>query len=197
MSTKINTQWFKDRLRERDLSMRRLAKLMEVDPSAVSLMLRGKRQMSQREAAKISGLLTLPVTEVMRQAGVSVVEDTRALPLRATVDANGKLREVTTKQPRRLNAPHDVPSTGLVCQIRSTELTTDGWIMFCGTFDSRVEAFIDRLGVFDLKREGHVLGTLKRGYENEKFNLVPYTGAPTLQNIEPKSVASVLWIRPV
>lgn len=38
---KVNTKWFSERLAERDMSMRRLAKLLELDPSAVSLMLRG------------------------------------------------------------------------------------------------------------------------------------------------------------
>lgn len=197
MATKVNTKWFKDRLAERQLSMRRLAKLMQVDPSAVSLMLRGKRKITQQEAAKISGLLTIPVTEVMRQAGVTVPDDTRALMMRAWVDAAGHLHEVTTKTQRRVNAPADVPSVGLVAQLRASELTSDGWMFFCGAFDSRVEGFIDRLCVIELKRDGHVLGILKRGYDEEKFNLVPYTGAPTIQSVDAVSAAPVLWIRPV
>jgi len=73
----INTKWFRDRLAERDMSLRRLAKLLELDPSAVSLMLRGMRTMTADEANRISGLLTIPVTEVLAQAGIPIEEDAR------------------------------------------------------------------------------------------------------------------------
>ena len=78
---KVNTRWFRDRLAERDLSMRRLAKALELDPSAVSLMLRGRRGMSADEANRISGILMIPVTEVLAQAGVPIEEDSRSLPI--------------------------------------------------------------------------------------------------------------------
>ena len=197
MTTKVNTKWFKDRLAQRDLSMRKLAKLMDLDPAAVSRMLRGQRDMTKLEANKISGLLTVPVTEVLRQAGVPVTEDSRALALKARVDASGMLHMITNKNPRRVNAPHDVPASGLVAQIRAPDLSSDGWMFFVAAFDSRVEGFIDRLCVVELKKHGHALGILKRGYDDERYNLVPFTGAKPLENVDPVSAAPVLWIRPV
>lgn len=197
MTTKVNTKWFKDRLAQRDLSMRKLAKLMDLDPAAVSRMLRGQRDMTKLEANKISGLLTVPVTEVLRQAGVPVTEDSRALPLKARVDAAGMLHTIANKNPRRVNAPHDVPAAGLVVQIRAPDVPSDGWMFFAAAFDSRVEGFIDRLCIVELKKHGHALGVLKRGYDGERYNLVPFTGAHPIENVDPVSAAPVLWIRPV
>lgn len=194
----INTKWFRQRLAERDLSLRRLAKLLEVDPSAVSLMLRGKRKMTAEEANRISGLLTIPVTEILAQAGIPIEEDARSFPVKAWVDARGALHTVAAKSARRVTAPRDVPAgAGLAIQIRASELVSDGWLLFTGAFDPTVEAFIDRLCVADLEGSGHMVGTLKRGYDPEKFNLVPFTGATTINNVAVKAAAPVLWIRPV
>jgi len=194
---KVNTKWFKERLFERDMSMRRLAKLLELDPSAVSLMLRGKRAMTADEANRISGLLTIPVTEVLAQAGIPIEEDARQIQVKAYCDARGTLHPITAKNPRRVSAPRDVPGGGLAVQVRAPELATDGWVLFAGAFDSRVEAMIDRLCVVELKGDGHAVGTIKRGYDSDRFNLVPFTGAPTAEGIVAKAAAPVLWIRPV
>jgi transcriptional regulator with XRE-family HTH domain len=194
---RVNTTWFKDRLAERDLSMRRLAKLLELDPSAVSLMLRGKRVMTADEANRISGLLTIPVTEVLAQAGIQIDDDARHLPIKAYVDARGVLTPLTSKNPRRIAAPRDVPANGLAIQIRAPELQMDGWVIFAGAFDLRVTALIDRLCVIEIQSDGHMVGTLKRGYDDERFNLVPFTGAAVSANVAVKAAAPVLWIRPV
>ena len=67
-----NHQWFKDRLSERKLSQRGLARSMDLDAAAVSLMLRGKRIMKMTEAAEIGKLLGRPASEVMEAAVVRV-----------------------------------------------------------------------------------------------------------------------------
>lgn len=194
---KVNTRWFRERLAERDMSMRRLAKLLELDPSAVSLMLRGKRTMTADEANRISGLLTIPVTEVLAQAGIPIEDDARSFPVKAWVDARGALHTITAKNARRVVGPRDVPGAGLAVQIRASELASDGWVLFSGAFDARAEAFIDRLCIVELAGNGHMVATLKRGYDSEKFNLVPFTGAATVDNVAVKAAAPVLWIRPV
>lgn len=194
---KINTVWFKDRLAERDMSMRRLAKLLELDPSAVSLMLRGRRVMTADEANRISGLLTIPVTEVLAQAGIPIEEDRRQLQIKATIDARGVLTPVTAKTPRRIAAPHDVPANGLAAQVRASELVQDGWVLFAGAFDPRVHSLLDRLCIVDIRGDGHRVGTVKRGYEEDRFNVVPFVGKGTIDNVVVKAAAPVLWIRPV
>lgn len=194
---KVNTKWFRERLSERDMSMRRLAKLLELDPSAVSLMLRGRRVMTADEANRISGLLTIPVTEVLAQAGIPIEEDARQMPVKAWCDGRAALHTVTAKNPRRIAAPRDVPGGGLAVQVRAPELSMDGWVLFSGAFDSRVDALIDRLCIVELRGDGHMVGTLKRGYDEDKFNLVPFTGGSTVENVAAKAAAPVLWIRPV
>ena len=65
----VDTDWFQGRLAAKRMSQRGLARLMGLDPAAVSLMLRGKRKMTTTEAAEIARLLNVEVGEVMVRAG--------------------------------------------------------------------------------------------------------------------------------
>ena len=180
--------------------MRRLAKLMKLDPSAVSLMLRGRRMMTAHEANKISGLLTIPVTEVLRQAGVSIDDNMRQVALKAMIDQHSRLTPIITKNPRRLSAPDNVPTNGIAAQVRAPKSVFDGWVIFAGAFDNRVIALIDRLCVIEISgNTGPVCGTLLRGYEADRFNVVPFVGnsLADFEGVAVKAVAPVLWIWPV
>lgn len=67
----VNTRWFQNGLADVKVSQRRLAKMMGVDPSAVTLMLKGRRAMSASEAALIAKVLGVPVDDVLREAGIA------------------------------------------------------------------------------------------------------------------------------
>lgn len=72
---KIDTRWFQDRLTDKKLSQRKLASLLNLDPAAVSLMLRGRRKMSAAEAAEVARVLGVPVKDVLVRAGVYAAAD--------------------------------------------------------------------------------------------------------------------------
>lgn len=71
-ATVVDTRWFQTRLADRKLSQRSLAKVLGLDPAAVSLMLRGKRKMTAEEAVEVSRVLGVDVEEVLRHAGISL-----------------------------------------------------------------------------------------------------------------------------
>lgn len=68
----VDTRWFQDRLADKRLSQRQLAARMNLDPAAVSLMLRGRRRMSVTEAAEIARYLGVEVDDVLRHAGAGL-----------------------------------------------------------------------------------------------------------------------------
>ncbi|RYD65807.1 MAG: XRE family transcriptional regulator [Verrucomicrobiaceae bacterium] len=67
----IDTQWFHERIKERGLSQRRLAELMEMEPGALNRMLKGSRKMCIQEASDLARLLEIPVETVIIK-GMSV-----------------------------------------------------------------------------------------------------------------------------
>lgn len=61
----VDKGWFLAALADKGLSQRRLAAYMGLDPSAVSLILSGKRRMTATEVAEIARLLDKPVQDVL------------------------------------------------------------------------------------------------------------------------------------
>ena len=67
----IDTRWFQNKLADRGLSQRALARRLGLDPAAVSLMLHGRRNMSAKEAAEVAGALGVGIDAVVTRAGLS------------------------------------------------------------------------------------------------------------------------------
>lgn len=70
LGARVDRGWFQGRLADKRISQRELARLMGVDPSAVTLMFRGRRQISAGEAATIARVIDAPVAEVLSRAGI-------------------------------------------------------------------------------------------------------------------------------
>jgi lambda repressor-like predicted transcriptional regulator len=195
---KTNTKWFRDRLAERALSLRQLAKKIDLDPSALSLTFRGKRKMTLEEANQIANLLGVQVTEILRQAGVPVSDDVQGVRLVGTVDARSVVKALTGGA-KRIHAPADVPIEGYALQIRAANTFHDGWVLFVSGDKTAPELMLDRVGVIYLANGDRIVGVMRRGYESDSYNVMPLldmTGTGTLENQSVEAVATVLWMRP-
>lgn len=196
-TTKANAKWFRDRLAERAISVRKLAKLLDLDPSAASLTLRGMRKMTLKEANHIATLLGVSVTEVIRQAGIAVAEDVQGVKLLGTVDAKSMVQKLKDSAVKLVSAPSDVPHDGFVLQVRAAQSREDGWLLIVGAAVGEPDVMVDRLCVVTLKDSKRVVGVLRRGYEPETFNVVPYIDHQAVMEDQAVEAASpVLWIRP-
>lgn len=105
MSKEVNGQWFHDKLKEKDKSLRGLARHLSIDPSAASRIFSGERKMKMEEASQIALFLGVPVSEVQRHAGVSVAitgYETQIL-LAATIGETGQVERL--EEPRPLPQP--------------------------------------------------------------------------------------------
>lgn len=180
------------------MSLRQLAKKIELDPSALSLTFRGKRKMTLEEANQIANLLGVQVTEILRQAGVPVSEDVQGVRLIGTVDSRSVVKPLAGAV-KRIHAPADVPIEGYALQVRAANVVGDGWLLFVSGDKSPPELMLDRLCVATLKGGTRIVGSLRRGYDADLFNLLPFldmTGTNTLENQAVESASSILWTRP-
>lgn len=82
--------WFKVRLAELGHTQRALAKVLDIDPAAVTLMLQGKRKIELKEAVALARLLDVSVEEILERVGV----DLRGVrkPLTNSADTKPKFR---------------------------------------------------------------------------------------------------------
>lgn len=68
----IDSQWFFDRLNAQKLSLRGLAKMMDMSPSSLSLRLDGQYKITMEEAAEMAPLLGVTFEEIVLHAGIKV-----------------------------------------------------------------------------------------------------------------------------
>jgi len=194
----INKAWFKEQLVRHKVSQRALAKRIGVDPAAISYMLSGTRRMSMDEAKAIADVLLVPVTEVMRQAGIEVLDDVRKVPIAGYIGQGS----VVTLLPKGTHdsaiAPPDVPVGSFALQVRLVQTTFDGWLYYVSGQQQAPEQVLDRLCIIALDDGRLLQGIVRRGYKRELYNVVlSPDGEAVMENMKIAWAACVLWIQPL
>lgn len=192
----MNTLWFRNQLKDRHLSQRGLAKLLDVDSAAVSLMLRGRRRMTMGEAHRISNILALPVTEIMREAGIKVSDDVKRVPVAAFCDSHSIVQSLAQGTHDTVIGPPDVPADSYAVQVRASGSPQDGWLMYVSSAQQTPAERIDTLCVCALADGSQVLAYVRRGYRRSAYNLIMLTDGRMVQDCAVTWASPVLWIRP-
>ena len=198
MSSVINQEWFQDRLKAIKLSQRQLAKKMSIDPASMSNMLAGKRAMSMGEAKAIAEHILVPVTEVMRQAGIEVVDDVRKTAIAGYVAKQGIITLLPNGTHDTVVAPADCPANTFALQLRAVNSIRDGWLFFVSGTQQPPQDALDKLCVLSLKDGRMMLAVLRRGYKRDLYNLIVLAddNDDVLENKEVAWAARVLWVQP-
>ena len=188
----IDTAWFTNRLAERHMSQRQLAKLMGVDAAAVSLMLRGKRRMTVEEASQIAVLLQSTTTDVLTAAGVTITGGER-VRVAGILQAGGVVHLVADGLHDTVEAPPSLPVPSIAIQARTQDVH-DGWLYFLGEEHGKPEAAIGKLALVAIRDNGLELAHVRRGYRPGAFNLIDPSGQGT-RTAELAWASPVVWIR--
>lgn len=192
----MQTAWFRERLADRELSQRGLAKLLGLDPAAVSLLLRGQRRMTPAEAKRLADVLGAPVTEILRRAGVAVHDDVQRVPVTGYADAEGTVTLFPNKTHDTAIGPADCPAGTHGIQVRSPGMPQDGWLLFCSPAEHEPAQHLDQLCTAALDTGQQVISTIRRGYRNGTHNLVCYPSMTIRHDCHVVWAAPVLWIKP-
>lgn len=188
----INPQWFTDKLKERELSQRGLARLMGMDAGAVSLMLRGKRRMTLEEAAQVAALLDATTQEVLIAAGIDIrtkekVKVVGYMASNSTIVNQGKGTHENTE------GHSGLPPDTIAVQCRTSD-HMDGWMLFIsGTHVAPINV-IGTTAMVAVKGNGQIIGYVKRGYQKGAYNVAGLCGE-IHSNVELAWAAPVIWIR--
>lgn len=203
---KVNQQWFQDRLADKELSQRRYAKLVDMDPAAVSYMFQGKREMKMDEAIEFASIAGVPLDDVLANAGLQLPESTGKdmCQVVGSINAAGELTQGGhVDAPRRVPQPPETAGAGKTVAARfktgaSAAEVLDGWLAYYvdGIARVSVEA-IGRLAVARLANHGKtVVGILRRGYSKGTYTLYPWTpGGVAMENVQLEAATPVLWLR--
>lgn len=192
----MNTEWFRQRLADRKLSQRQLAKHMGLDPAAVSLMLRGQRKMTTEEAHFIASTVGVPVTEVLRQAGIEVLDDVRAVPISAAVDGRSAVTLFPEKTHDRVHGPADCPAGTYAVQCRAPAAVQDGWLLFVSPAKQEPSELLGQISLVTLKNGTQCIASINRGYRFGAFNLITWPTGEQKADSDVAWASHILWIKP-
>ena len=181
---------------DKQISQRGLAKMLEVDPAAVSLMLRGRRRMTPHEAHQISVILGVPLNEVMRQAGIDVDEDVRKSVIAAHVDEASRVTLMPPGTHDLVLGPADCPVGSYAVQVRSHASIKDGWLLFVTPSQQSANDNLDQLCLVALTDGKQLLATVRRGYRRDTHNLILWSSNELVADASVAWTSTVLWIKP-
>lgn len=188
----VNKRYFDALMQDKGLSLRSLAKLMELRHSQLSLTFSGTRRMQMQEAVKLADIFNVPLSQVVQNAGIHGVTNAgRSLPITGllrgdgTVDIHGKDVSETAI------APDGLPTRCSAIQARTADTPLawmDGWVMF---YEPRKTLDADIIGRFCFARIRNgpaVMATIRRGYQDGAYAL---SGPCTSEN------AILEWASPI
>lgn len=193
----MNTDWFRDVLAAKKLSQRRLAGLMELDPAAISLMLRGQRRMTPAEAHQMSVILGVKTTEVLRQAGIAVTDDVRNVKVTGYVDKDSVVTLFPKRTHDKIVGPADCPEGTYALQIRNPGTPKDGWVYFVSPAEDDPRAHLNQLCCVALDNGEHLVAIPQRGYRTGTYNLIRSEANAVRTDVNIVWASRVLWIKPV
>lgn len=170
----INKRYFIDLMKDRKVSLREAARRMDVWPAALSRSLDGKRKMQLPEAVQLARILSVPLSDVMLNAGI---EDAKIVGRRCSIVGHvlegGVVEPVPADVIERVTIPDGLMDDVVAVQNHTSETAaaySDGWVTFLGP---QVDPS-DCLGCFALvyiEGDGWVMGTIRRGYYPGAWNV--------------------------
>lgn len=187
---RVDTKLFRDRMRDLGITNRGLAKALNLDPSATSLMLRGKRGVKDGDLSRLAKTLTLGVDEVLRALGQQPPSET--VPLAGTIDANGRASVRETKE----LAPRWDGSVVEAYRISAAGHYANGWTLGVA---APTADFLGRPGLVEIEGEPKLrTGIVTRGFEASTFEILPLLDCgAVLSRVKILSARPIRWIRPV
>lgn len=193
----IDTVWFADRLAYRRLSQRGLAKLMGLDPSALSLMLRGKRKITIEEAAQLSVLLDVSTTEVLERAGIKPHGEHKVKLIGYRMP-DGSVQRVSDGLHEMIDSPPNAGADCVAIQARtagSTSEAIDGWIFFANSEHGTPSLCIGEFSLMAIKDNGMKMNHVRKGYKKGTYNLLSWTGELVQSNAQLAWASPIIWIK--
>lgn len=163
----VDKTWFQDRIRDKDLSQRRLAKLMDLDPAAMSLMLSGRRKISSEEANTLAFHLGVSVHDVLTHAGIEPHRQNNT-DIKGRITANGT---VVSSRRKKTESVVEYPNAkAIICE--DEESPYYGWTLY---YEPRAGVDADTISHLCLISNGgaeyvaRVLPGNRRGVYNLRF----------------------------
>lgn len=171
----INRRYFDGLLADRQLSLRALAARMGMNHSQLSLTFSGTRRAQIDEAVQLADILGAPLLQVIEALGVALpVAAGRRVAVVGAVAGDGTVAPQGPGVVERVSAPGELPPDCVALQYRTAGTTLDwldGAVAFCRSRNGIEPGALGRLCWAGVKGGPQVVATIRRGYQENTFNL--------------------------
>jgi hypothetical protein len=195
----IDQDWFLERMRELDLTQRKVAEMTGINRSTINRLFNGSRPWKTQWTADVANALRVPVSELMARIGTTSPKSTgNGMPFAGTVDASGAVAPPRAGQPRRVDRPdpNDFVNSTAAVRVQAPGRPWDGWTCYFVPVKRIALESVGRLCVIELKNKGgRWLGTLQRGYSAAVWNLFHLDGSVIAEGVDVASASPVVWVR--
>ncbi|HJV52826.1 MAG TPA: helix-turn-helix transcriptional regulator [Noviherbaspirillum sp.] len=189
----VNRRYFESLMADRNLTLRGLAKKMDMGHSQLSLTFSGARKLTIEEAAKLSQIFGEPLYKIVENAGVIVRPVAgRRVSVVGVLTGDGSVKMHGAEVIERTTAIEELPEDTIAVQARTagTPLAwMDSWLFFCREPRGLDPASTGRFCLIRLKDGTAGLGTLSRGYVEGTWNV---SGPFQSENVAVESATPVL-----
>jgi transcriptional regulator with XRE-family HTH domain len=171
----VNRRYFQGLLDSKRMSLRDLAKLMQMNHSQLSLTFSGTRKLQLEEAAQLSNIFGEPIQTVIQNAGVQVQAPTgRRASVIGAVGGDGSVAMFGADVIERTSTIDTLPADCCAVQYRTAGTPLDymdAWVSFFRRPDQVASEAIGRWSICKIRNGPVVVGTLRRGYREGSWNV--------------------------
>jgi DNA-binding XRE family transcriptional regulator len=210
---KLNARWLETQLELNDMSQRDLAKLLKLQPTAITRLRVGTRRLRMEEAMELSRLFQVPLEEVLFNAGLKAKDqptskEREQLEVSGWIDIDLTLHDGKVPGPKFVPNPlHELGEGVKVYRaqtIGSPYAMIDGALVYFKPHGDTIHPdALGRLCIVSIASEGLDEGSalklrfVSRGYQSGAFNLAGFNGMPIPGESDVKLLHAwpILWMR--
>lgn len=171
----VNKRFFDDLMKDRRLSLRSIARQMDMLPSQLSLTLSGKRRMQITEAVRLGQILGAPLSDVMIAAGIEEAKlDRRRCNVIGHLLGTGEVELVDKGAIERVTVPDGLPDGVFAIQARTMDSQfsyMDGWLFYGKSERQDPSELLSCFCMVKLEGGPIIISTIRRGYSPGTYNL--------------------------
>lgn len=194
----VDSQWFRDKLAAKGMSIRSCAKLIDYDYSVLQNLLAGKKAWYATDVTVLSDVIGEPMEEIQRRAGLTLPASAMSDSVRVVgaVDSVGAVTLGTAGlAARTAPKPGNVSAGTVALKVASPAYPmTDGWLCYYAPVESIEVEAVNRLAIVKDREGREWLRWLGRNMGGRTWLLKPFAEGSEMV-VEIVSANPILWIK--
>jgi hypothetical protein len=199
---KVDIVWFKNQFASRDLTQRKVCKLIGINPTGLTLFLQGKRNLKNSYIVKLAETLGITIEDVLTHAGVPVHSGgaKESVGVVGYVDANFSVTFGPAKGPKAVPKPSFGGTEISAIRFQTAGTPLSGIDGACAYFHKSEGKITNELaGKYAIVKitgsKKWLLRVCNRGYRGGTWNLNLMNGTLKEEDVSLEAAMPVIWLR--